>query len=339
MLDQTTLSLFPTYPRDVGTPHRTTVKNIEELKTFMNINNGINDCFIALYDNTRTVDKLFYDLDYGKSLLISKYLYQVWYEDMGLPVIPVASGRKGEHLYIRTKIYKNDNVKETKELLEKAAFGMLWLALKHLPREVDTSVIGDIRRITRIPGTKRPIPVGSEKPHNYCTYLPKDFHNFKENINSFIKKSHNYNFSNKRIPINIEEFAGFDVEKHFPYFNRIRNILGDRGNTEFGDEGGIVAPWNLVNYLKPLIRECLLQHIIRSNPSNIVRLATTYELLQVFDPDRVVSIFGKIGWYDWDEGYTRYQVDRSVGKKPYSNKKLLMKFVHNYNCSCYRGGI
>ncbi len=332
LLDQTTISLFPTFPREVGTPYRTTVRNVEELKTFLNVNDGINDCYISLYDDTRTIDKLFYDLDYGKSLLVSKYLYQVWYDDMGLPVIPTASGRKGEHLYIKTKVHKCDNELESKELLEKAAFGMLWMALEHLPKEVDTSVIGDIRRITRIPGTKRP-----PKNINYCTYLPKDFHNFKDNLNAFIRKPHYYDYSNKRIPINIEEFADFDIEKHFPHFNRVQNPQG--GGTEMGDEGGIVAPWNLINYLKPLIRECLLSHIIRLNPKNVVRVATTQELLQVFDPERVVSIYRKIGWDDWDEDYTRYQVYKRLGKKPYGNKKLFRKYIHNYNCSCDTGGL
>ncbi len=331
-LDKTTLSLFPTYPRDVGIPHRSVIHNQQEFQTFFDINNGIYDCYVALYDQTYTIDKLFFDLDYFKSLLIGKYLYYVWYEEIGLPVIPVLSGRKGVHLYIKTKKYKNENIDETKELMRKAAFGLLWLAVSHFPKEVDTSVLGDVRRITRIPGSKRP-----PKNENYCTYLPPDFYDFdSKNLKSFLHKPHYYDYKiNKRPKLNIEEFADFNIQKYFPDIERL--TFGSKHNTftEFDNEGSVVAPWNLINYLKPLIRECLLHHIVRANPGHYVRLATTFELLQIFDVEQVVSLYKKIGWYDWNEDYTRYQVAKAVGNKPYSNKKLYSMFIHNYQCSCY----
>ncbi|MEE9215646.1 MAG: hypothetical protein V3U54_12900 [Thermodesulfobacteriota bacterium] len=325
-----THSLFPvtpTSPRDVGIPQRRVVKSRQELNLFFESNLGMHNLLIGVFGNNKTIDKVFFDLDLGRSFLLAKYLYTTWI-DYGFCVIPVASGKKGYHLYVRFKKTVIDDEQERKKTLERAALGLINLVLKKLPKEVDTSVIGDIRQMTRIPASSRP-----PKNVKYCTYLPPDFHKLNESqIKGLLNKPKYYDYENCTLP-DFEEFDHIEPEKVFP--DRPKKIYRGQISDNFEDEGEVVVPVPVGLLLGQYIRPCILNHIVRWNPRHMVRVAAALELFASFGLEQIVSLFRKIGWFDWDEDITRKHLKSLEGKKPMKNTTLMKYNIHFPGCRHY----
>jgi hypothetical protein len=338
MINQTLFSLFPTFPREVGIPHRKIVKSLKDFENFIDSNNGINNCFVSCFANDYTIDKVFFDLDYGNSFIIAKNLYKIWTE-AGYNVIPVASGKKGYHLYVKFRpvrvldvIQDNDvdfAIFQLKELLLKAAFGLITMAYQKLPKEVDTHVLGDVRRIARIPGTKRP-----PRNEKYCTFLPPYFPELTEKeVRKLIRKENNFSYSGKNGLGNFFDFQEINIDGSvMMMINEAKEL--SKGIESF-DEGDIIASKNMIEYLKPIMRPCILGHIIRTNPCHMARVAAGLELLQIFTVEQITNIFGKIGWYDFNKRITKYHLGKLEGQHPMGPTKLTIYQLHTKSCVCY----
>lgn len=315
MLDTTTLSLFNHFPRNI-TLGRIPVSSFEEFDDYIRVNNTINDCYTEVFSHD-VIDKVVFDYDYGKSFLVSKIAYQTW-KDCGIPVIPDGTGRKGVHHFIPFE-EMNPNYSESrkKELLMKAGFGLLKMVFRRLPKEVDTTVIGDTQQIIRIPNTARP-----PKNHYYCTYLPEDYNNMTESaFKQHMTKIHHYDY---HLPclLKWEEFDYINLVSVYPNVDRISSTTKKLIEYQGVEEGNIVAPPLVQDLLKGILRSCLFKRIIRYNPRHLIRVIAGIDLLQKFTLNQVVIIFQQIGWFDWNEKVTRYQLGKIAKYKPYSNRKL-----------------
>jgi len=298
-IDRVTLKLFTPFPREVGNPARRVVKNLKQFKNFIEINNGKKDCLVALYPVDLRVDKLWFDFDGAGAYEDFKraYLYCL---EMGYSAIPVASGKKGYHLYILIRPGYHD-----KKTLRNATLSLAQNF--NTNGSLDLQVIGDIRRLSRIPNTLRP-------PENktYCVYLPPDFYKMSEReINALLSSPQIYDYDSRNPP-RIDELITEDFDE-----TECRCKVSSNGQPP------LPIPKDLDAFLKLTLRPCLYKRIKQPEPPHVVRVAATLDYLNAgLNPEEIQSIYERIGWVDYDPEITDYQIRSLIGLKPYSCRKL-----------------
>ena len=335
-LDRTTIKLFSPFFREVANPKRRLIKGVWEFLRFIEQNNGVNDCYIDLYPwpFNGLIDKLFFDVDgingYGEALPYAQKFYEFLTEEKGLSVIPVASGKKGFHLYVLLKPRKYENAKE---LLYKVEYSLIVECFGNVKAVTvtdakgkdhptlrnergliyfDPKVIGDVRRFVRVPNTLRP-----PENLNYCTYLPPDgfLRMTERTVAEHMKEPHVYDYN---------------LDGDFPALHELEVLpdLEARLKCRNGDFAVHapkmdLAPKNVLKFLKPLLRPCLYNRITQPEPRHAVRVAVTVDLLQAgLSKDTIFNIYKALGWRDWDPDITRYQIEHCEYLKPYSCAKL-----------------
>lgn len=298
--------LFSFFPREMGNPKRTLAWNENDFKSFVNANNGINDVFTSVYDVNLNIDKIFFDFDGDKSLEESIKIYN-YLKEQNYNVIPVASGKKGIHLYL---LLKNKNYGlETKQLLYNATVSIVKKSFNgETGKCVDKRIFGDIRRLCRVPNTLRP-----PKNLGFCTYLPDDFVNFTRNdLERYLKAPHNIEYK---------------INGKFPTLNQlIDNKLDLSYEMTYEDKGRTITVGNGCKMLKLVLRPCLYRYIEGIHPPHEVRVASTIDLLQLdLSVDCICDFYKQLGWEDFDESYTRYQIEhlRRSNYQPFGCKRLI----------------
>lgn len=327
-MDKTTKILFGRTPREIATPKRWVINNLKELQVFISNNNGVHDCFTSVYPSNYLIDKIFNDFDYS-FVLEDAQKYYAWCLDNNYQAIPIVSGKKGYHIYFIThpKLYG----KETKLLLTKATFSILKEVFGNFKQETvvmrgkevrilrtkdriiapDPTVIGDVRRITRIPNTLRP-----PENLNYCTYLPpRDFLDMDSlDVVKHMKKTHSYDYDIqfRKAPYLTDFEYDFDEE---PDYRSWTPILGDKKE---------VITSNPSMFLQGLLRPCLYRHLTTIHPSHDVRTASTIDLLRAgYSPTEILSVYSTLGWEDFEEKYSLEQIESCQKyKQAYSCTKL-----------------
>jgi len=194
----TTKVLFSPFFREVGNPYRRVIRSYQEFLRFVNQNNGIRDCFVSVYDLNYRIDKIFFDLDY-LDIKTAWRFYEFVTEELNLSCVPIASGKKGFHFYVLFKPKRFKQLDEAIATIRKVAFtiideGKFYVKHDGFKRSIfDTKVIGDLRRMTRIPNTMR------TECRTYCTYLPPDFGYMSlDDLLNHIKEPHEYEYQVKR---------------------------------------------------------------------------------------------------------------------------------------------
>jgi hypothetical protein len=212
VIDITTRLLFGEFPREVGTPVRQTIYSEKQFEDFIARHNGKSDCFVSVYPNNLKITEIFFDFDGAGALGDAKQLY-TFLTERGYPVIPVASGKKGYHLHVLVKGNGGD-----KEQLRLVAWSIIYTAFGEKRPTVDEKVVGDLRRLCRIPNTLRP-----PENLNYCTYLPPNvFVKMTErDVAEHIKSPHHYEYDMVGIPTLSE--LGEEFGKTAPPFEKRLN--------------------------------------------------------------------------------------------------------------------
>jgi len=316
MLDKMTKILFSSFPREVGRK-RNFVKTSEEFEQKIDLLNGVDEVFTNANSVDGTIDKIFSDLDGPLSLKQSQKMY-AYILEKNVPCIPLASGIKGIHLH---SLFNPRKGQDNKIILYKSTKSLIFgtFGTKNNNNElvlnssdygsVDPHVIGDLRRLCRVPNTLRP-------PNNssYCTFLPpKDFLKMTEkDLMWHIREPHtypieDYNFSSG-YP-NFEDVILPEIDKQQITFQRPAQ---DKRSKPYVDN----------DHLQMLLPSCLYRYITVEEPRHHVRVAVTGELLKMgFTDTEIVDMFESLKWVDWDRNFTAYQVSTC---KPilYSKKKL-----------------
>jgi len=313
-IDSTTLHLFGEMPREMGNPSRITVYNIEQMSRFIEENNGVRDVYTSVYPLNGVIDKIFFDLDGKGALDDAKKIYK-WLKEKGFCGIPIASGKKGFHLYVLLKPAKYGD--ETKKLLLKASLSILQSVFKDEKSyiSVDPHPIGDVRRICRVPNTLRP-----PQNLNLCTYLPPDsfLDMTEEDVTVHIKSPHVYEYEfDGKLPTlkDFPEPEGYDLKEWKPIQNEIPIITKD-GNV----------------FLRNVLRPCLYRRLLTPEPPHHVRVAATIDLLKFFSPEEILNFYSQLGWSDWEPKTTYYQIEHCKGLKAYSCRKLRRLGVPSVCC-------
>lgn len=303
MIDPLTQQLFGQYPREVANPSRAVIHDEVGLETFLIYNEGVHDCYTSVYPLSGEIDKIFFDFDgYGRALEDAKkvYLYLV---ERGHVVVPVASGKKGIHLYILLvpKEYENP-----KEKLTSSAYSILIDVFgedEYNKTTADPHIIGDLRRITRIPNTRRP-------PYNnsWCTYLPPEFVKAKWlNIINWTKMPHHMD----RVAYPTKTLDDFSTP----------NIKIEAPQMEYPTSP---IPTNTNFILEGTLRPCLYRAIMQPSPRHMVRVASTIDLLMFWSPNDIGRIYASLSWVDFDHSTTITQIKSCEGLKPYSCRRKLI---------------
>lgn len=325
-MDKNILILFGRFPREVAL-HRQVIDNSKQLKKYINNVNGIDNCYVSVYAANFLIEKIFFDFDFGDHVLSDAKNVYSWCRKEVYQVIPIASGNGTRiHLYMRTKpkIYgptaKIALTKATYSIL-KSVFGSfkqetLFIAgkqsrvLRTKDRIIapDPAVIGDVRRLARIPQTLRP-----PENLNYCTFLPPDefLDMTEEDIINHIKKPHTYEYEwTNNAPLLTDFEYDFDESVKFNDFKKI-----------IPDEEIVTSNPSL--FLQGLLRPCLYNSISTIHPSHDARCAATIDLIKHgYSPDQITSIYSTLGWEDFEYTYCLSQVKSCTRYKPYSCKKI-----------------
>jgi len=311
----TTKQLFSPFYREVGNPYRRVIYNYRQFLDFVIENNGIADCFVSVYDKKFNIDKLFFDLDIMDIELAGKF-YRFVTEEMNLSCIPVASGKKGFHFYVLFKPIRIREIDEAVALLRKVSYTIIEQSKLYKNENgqkvsyFDDRVIGDIKRLTRIPNTMR---IDCQA---YCTYLPPDFYNMsREELFSYIKQPHDLKYNiTRRYTINDIETS--DAIYDFVVVNKPIQIYTERSNID--------ADVNKI--LKLAMRPCIYRLLITENPPHDIRVMATVDLLHGgFTVREIVDIYSKLNWCDFSRQTTEYHV-KELSHKVYGGR------MNSYPC-------
>ena len=333
MIDALTRQLFGQFPREFAIPSRSMVYDIVDFNQRVTINDGIFDCYTSIFpfgDKGIIVDKIFLDFDKtdfcdgDTTLNDAKRVYRHMV-DKGHIVVPVASGKKGIHLYILLKPIdyieqegKTALYQATIQMLEDV-FGPLEQGTEYTDDDksvyvyyavdedrrilgVDPKIVGDIRRITRVPHTRRP-PANK----SWCTYLPPSFVDASWlDIINWCKMPHYMD------RVDTPKFTLADLPKSD---RKIENTPISKF-----PEAPIPVEGNAL--LSAILRPCLYHGITRRNPRHDARVAATIDLLRDWSPNEITQIYSTLNWMDWNSNVTRAQILTCQKYKPYSCKKL-----------------
>jgi hypothetical protein len=300
ILDPLTLQLFGKFPREVGI--RSNVYTLEAFQKYLLQNEGVSDCYTSIYTLNGEVDKLFYDFDgHAGGLDDAKRVYK-WLVSEGHSVAAIASGKKGIHIYVLLKA-----VPTTKEFLTQATWGILKEVFgeDYTKTTADPHCIGDIRRISRIPNTRRP-PLNT----TWCTPLPPEFVKYSwANIIQWTKSPHEFTAT----------YTPTQTIRDLPLvdLSEVRSITPTL-NVDIG------KPTNSNEFLKNILRPCLYNAITVPNPLHISRVASTADLFQNyrFSPDQITDFYEQLKWLDWNRQTTLFQIRSCQHLKSFSCGRL-----------------
>lgn len=319
ILDPVTSQLFEdSFPREITSKRKliTTPRHFEQEIDILN--GAIEDLYTNVNPINGEINKISIDFDGAESLKESQKLC-TYLLGLGIPCIPVASGRRGVHLHVLFKTRKGE---DNKEILYKTTKSLL---LKSLPKNkaVDPHLIGNTRAMIRIPNTLRP-------PENmsFCTYLPpgKAFLEMTEtDLATHIRGTHYYlaeDYGINKHPPTFEEFILPEVDKEQVQFAEFDNSK----SVHYSDN----------EQLKHLLRPCLYRLMTVEEPRHKVRVAATADLLRSeISPNQILDMYRSLNWRDWDEKWTAYQIGKV--KTIYWHKKKLKQLGICYDCgrSCF----
>lgn len=309
--------LFSIFPREIGIPnplqkssfYRREINSSRELHRYLVLMTGSNKgVYVSLYDTNVevTIDKFVFDLDCKTNLnkaLEDTIVLVERLKKKSIPCSVIFSGSKGFHVYGLLKP-------------KKLSRDIATYYLAHLQRDlskgietVDTHLIGDLRRMIRVPNTMN--------NNHYCTPLPTGFQKMTpEEI---------LNYST-RIRTRTLHFTRGTLKS-------IPELVDVNFSQKISNEAQSIAPQDTMNIssvpdieiLKELVRPCVFEAVTKPNPPHIVRLDLVSELMFLgFSEDQVLEIIKDLDWEDFDERATKYQIKKIFEKKlkPCSNSKL-----------------
>jgi len=299
--------LFRKFPRCVGL-YGDLVYSEEELNRYVEVSNGVRDTYVCLYDTKCIIDKIFLDIDsyfLDKSFEAVKKIVKRL-ESMNIPYIPVFSGKKGFHIYIPTTDWVPPNIETAKVVLRDVQESIAGDV-----KEVDKHVFGDVKRKVRYPNTLN--------GNNYATPLPLDFTSMSlSDIVDYAKTPHDITYDVK--PINLLKLT--DVELNF------------REYEDVDVQSKYDAPVSVLSVLR-LLRPCVADVLLKDKePPHLLRVDLVAELRFLgFTEEQVVNFIRLLGWQDFDEKITRYQVSQIFrrGYLPLTCRRL-QDFVEHRKC-------
>lgn len=320
MIDRRTKRLFSPYDREVGNPARHRIRSFSAFEDFVALNNGVaRDVFCSVYDRRLTINKLFIDLDGQLCMFaLNKLLSYFW--SLGEEPMVTFSGSKGFHIWSALIEEPGTSAKD----LEHATLSLLWEAgvidyvgghSSGMP--IDSTTIGDVRQMARIPNTLRP-------PANklWCTWMPDTFLSWSpKRMYQWVQAPHYYNdYPEPKRTLSDYKTQDYDM---------LRDYMKEHLNAQTSviiSEYKSTDKESLVRYLSPFMAESIARSLVYDpEPPQKVRFIATKALLEHgFPPDLILQKFSQCGWIDFDAEYTAYQIHQ-INQKKYIDRHWWMK--------------
>ena len=362
-VDLLTRTLFGLFPRDVSNPTRRSIWSIHELNRFIEENDKINDCFISVYNDSTfdqqgrkrsetpegiipedklVIDKVFFDFDNRighnpvqpmSTVLSESQAVARWLIAKGIQIVPLASGKKGVHLLalMSPKTYS-----EPKKALRNFAMYVLESVSDQPFLTCDTHVLGDVRRISRIPNTSRP-------PENtsYCTYIPVDLFLKMTTVDLYNWSKtrtyiDNFQIRQKTYENTLDEYLTFEPKRKRYY---ISNGFTDESlNTNSAGLTTVTIQTTAHQRLEAILRKCIYSSLTDKDPRHHIRVAATIDLLRAnLSVDTIVNLYSQLGWVDFREAKTREQIEqiRSQGYESYHCSRIRELGCKNGGHCCF----
>jgi len=329
--------LFSTFPREVlalARPNefgnriatRSVILSQKELDLFIQKFSGVQDPFVGSFIykgdvGSTTVDKLPFDFDdehKGYAFKFAEWLYE---NKIGY----VAIGTYFDRYHIYIPVYPQ---KLTPLELQESQLSLLEQAGvyeevengngKYYQPMSDVHIIGDIRRVMRIPNTPRlPKKEGGEII-SYCTYLPQNFYDMDKTLLYSILKHPNDMETPDFFPRPLYEIVK-------PLTRQFRNIV--KNTTNKGHNSVEYTPTDpLLQFVQSILRPCIFSSLVSPNPPHFIRVAATIDLRELgLSHMEIFDIFSRLDWIDWNADTCDYQVSDVMGKEqlnPYSCTKI-----------------
>lgn len=329
--------LFSTFPREVlalsrpnkhgkRIANRSIILSQKELISFIRRYSGCQDPFVSSFVfkgdvGVAIVDKLPFDFD------IEHYPYPLkfakWLHDNKIGFVPVGTHFDRFHIYVPIvpqKLTPLEYQEAQLSLLEQSKcyrkvctkcgeyIGEMMMCCNgntHYQPMADTHIIGDIRRVLRIPNTPRLPEVEGGEITSYCTYLPQNFYEMDQAQIYSLLKHPNEMETPDYFPQPLSEIT-IPLTRHF------RSYVKEQVNIEELEDYTPTDP--LLQFVKSIIRPCLWSSFCSINPPHFVRLATIIDLRDLgFSFMDLFEVCSRMGWKDWKTGVTEYQITDVLG--------------------------
>jgi len=321
VIDITTLTLFPFYPRRVGIPSYI-VRNVHQFEQYILKHNGtITGCHVGVYNcsSRPLIDKIVFDFDGGKKGERLKDVFEEVKIFVGELIsrkfvfIPVFSGNRGFHIYV---------LLQPIEVEESIARFLLKTVQEEFAEDykfVDKQKFGVVNAMIRVPNTL------NMKRKLWCCYLPLHFveWSIKELLEySKTPQYQTYKFNGQKYPL-ITDLAEITM-------NEVPKELKPTQNFEYAPPK--IPPLHL---LKDLVRPCVFEEITSNpEPPHYVRLDFVAELKHLgYTPQQVFEICKQFKWEDFDPRVTLEQIHDIYERDLLPPScKTLRKFVKCKKC-------
>lgn len=343
-VDDRTLDLFSPFPREVGNPYRRKIFSEEQFREFVQLNSGVSrDVFTSVYPSSRVVDKLFSDFDCSTKKFPDLTMGEVYDDfckfygylvDIGLHPLPMITGRKGYHLHlplIPEKVTKQELWLATLSVLYES--GLIWFDYNkdgikewHHSRAIDTSTIGDIEQLCRIPNTPR-------APENvfWCTWLPSYKHDIRDmSVGDTFTWAQRYHLRDDKCirTKTVRHLITRDIDFFTDFKTQHGNITSIIDFEVLSDREKM-----LHSMLRPFIPNSIIARVIHPEADQDSRFVTALAMLESgLSVSFVVQLLSMIGWNDWSASITKYQVEQIN-----TNRGLRYKYSGNYGAAFLRG--
>ncbi len=349
------------FPRFVGNPHQKLINSPQELSNFISANNGINPCFETLnsffqqYTVARTI---FNDFDAEFTLTCNKcgtkikesstpfcfcgnrlsfitespesklqkvyakiHQAQQLYETyLDYDITPVAhfTAYKGCHIF---PLFKPEMFTDS-ALITNLFYYFIEQSKTFYNQEIkdidgktktvkipfqDTVVYSDLRRLCRIPGTQR------TENKLYCTAIPDFLSHEPEEIYAMASKpTSSILVPEPKQKMSEFEFTPVDVTKF--RLNTTSSVI-DFTFKSLSD--------NVKQELFDMIPQyCIRTYLATIEPLHSVRYNATVHLRNIgYSPSGIIDLFSRLGWRDYNEDITSYQVG-NIYHNPYRRLSL-----------------
>lgn len=274
--------LYPSFPRNVGNPKQFPVYNWEQLNRFIVLNSGLNDeCYASTcsYQNNRAIfEDLFLEMDSLELAPIIKVAN--WFTDHGIYWIPLFSGNRGIHIHA---LFSPEQVHA--QTINK--FANLIIKETHTEGKFDEKVSGDLRRLARIPNTKR-------LNKKWCIPLSRE--DILNNISApeILQRALTPQFVEYN-PTKRPKITEFIKDEIPTYLNSSQPTILTKSKALFKD----------------VLRPCIFEKIQYANPRDDIRITATVEALRHGIPIiKLVDFYESLNWVDFDRSYTQYQIEK-----------------------------
>ena len=279
------LNLFNSFPREYS-PLRIPVKSLRQLRYLVDTDNGARPVYVSVYDKYLHADKVVLDWDCLKPPrpLVDKL------ESERIPWSLIFSGKKGYHIYAHFSGSRSN----PEALISSLSKLYHWLRHECLDPHLFTP-----RALIRVPNTYNNSRLAVPLP--------------REAIDWPVDEVINYSFTPRPCPRLRKGPDLLSFTSTLPEPPKPEPKLHD-----------LDLPPDL-SFVRELVRPCVFDSLIGGEPPHILRVDFVAELMWAgASPASVIKVIRMLGWEDFDEETTRYQVHQIYerGYRPLSCSRL-----------------